>query len=263
MAFYIPTGDPDILEATVHTAGPWGPEAQHGGPPSALLVRAMERLDSSVPGPSRLARITVDILGPVPVAPVRVSATVSRPGRSVELLDAELSAGGRAFMRARAWRIRTAAVDLPGDGLGAAPPPPAFPDEDGHHGGGLGGGFVRAMRWRPVSGGFDSVGPAVVWACRSMPLVAGEEPSGTQRLMLLADCGNGLSRVYDIASHVFINTDLTVHLHREPVGEWLCIEASTTVDPGGVGLAASRLFDAAGQVGRGAQALLITARGRT
>ena len=159
-------------------------------------------------------------------------------------------------MRARVWRIRTEQVDPPAEAL----PAPALPGTRDGSGRTVGGGFVRAMEWRPVSGGFDSTGPALVWARPRMPLVAGEEMSGVQRLMLLADCGNGLSRVLDFATHVFINTDLTVHLHREPVGEWLCTDAATTVGPGGVGLAESRLFDADGAVGRGAQALLIGAR---
>ena len=98
-AFYEPLGD-GRFRSTAHTGGPWDPRVQHAGPPAALLGRALERCaprDGFV-----LARLTFEILGPVPVAEVEVAAAVVRPGRSVELLEGELRAGGRAGDDARA-----------------------------------------------------------------------------------------------------------------------------------------------------------------
>jgi hypothetical protein len=116
------------------------------------------------------------------------------------------------------------------------------------------------MDCRFATGGWDTAGPATMWARLRVSLVDGEEPSGLQRLMTLADCGNGVSSSLPIGEWLFINPDLTVHLSRYPAGDWMCIDATTTVDRHGFGLAASRLYDADGEVGHGAQSLFLSKR---
>jgi hypothetical protein len=111
------------------------------------------------------------------------------------------------------------------------------------------------MRFPP--GSWNEPGPATAWGRLRVPLVAGEEPSGLQRLMVLADCGNGVSNSLPIEDWLFINPDLTVHLGRYPRGEWLCLDATTTADAHGFGVATSTLYDQAGAVGYGAQSLFI------
>ena len=118
------------FRASASTAGPWDPRLQHAGPPAALIGRALE---ACAPRPDMvLARVTLDILGPVPVGEVAVQAAVARPGRSVELLEATLSADGRAAIAARAWRVARRGAPAAGPAAAAVPPrpdgpaPPAF-----------------------------------------------------------------------------------------------------------------------------------------
>lgn len=251
--FYEPLGD-DRYASTVHTTGPWSPLTQHLGPPSALLVRAMERLPARAP--MMFARVTVEILGPVPVAELTVTATVERPGRSVELLSATLSASGQVAARAQAWRIvrsdtRAVAVDVEEPLASPSSGQVMIRPES------WGAGYLDAMEWRSLRGSLDEPGPAVIWARQGMPLVGDEEPSGLQRLMAVADSGNGVSSRMDPRKWLFINTELTVHVYREPVGEWIALDAATAISSEGVGLASSVLHDLNGPVGRGAQALLV------
>jgi hypothetical protein len=257
-AFFEPAG-PDRFVATELTRGPWDAGAQHAGPPAALLGRALERCNARPE--SQLARVTVEILRPVPIGQLEVSAEVVRPGRSVELLTAELRAGGAAVMRATGWRIRTEDIGIE-VGTDVPPPPspdtaqeaPAFPwtSEVGYH---------TAMEWRFVHGGFlDQHGPATVWMRTRVPLVAGEEISPVCRVLVAADSGNGVSAAVPIDRYVFINTDLTVHLHRPPAGEWVCLDAVTTIQRFGIGMAESRLFDEHGVLGRSLQSLFVTRR---
>ena len=257
MAFYEPTADPHRFVATGHTAGLWSAASQHAGPPSALLIREIEATPSTVEGRVRLGRLTVEILGPVPVAEVSVRARVARPGRSVELVEAELSAGDRPVLLARAWRVRSVPLEGPGNAA-AAPPMPdvrtVFADPAMHS------GYLDAMEWRFVTGGFEEEGPAQVWIRQRMPLVDGEDPSAVQRLITAADSGNGVSRLYDFNRWWFINTELSVHLVREPAGEWIHLDATTTLGPDGLGLAQTAIYDAAGRVGSGAQCLMIGRR---
>lgn len=256
--FFVPVGD-GRYTATEHTAGPWDPQLQHAGPPSALLTRAVEQTEA--PWPAVITRVGIDILGPVPVGEVVVRASVLRSGRSVELVGVELEAGGRTAARAAAWRVREADLDLPATEVAPAPAPvPAFPEVEPDLPAEWTGGFLRAMQWREAAGAWGAPGPATVWGRMRHPLVGDEEPTGVQRVMILADCGNGASAVLPLTGWFFINPDLTVHFAARPTGEWMCLDAATTVDPAGFGLASSRLFDRDRLVALGAQSLYVGPR---
>jgi hypothetical protein len=237
------------------TRGPWDPDAQHGGPPSALVGRAIERCEPR--DGMRVGRVTLEILRPVPLAPLTVEARVARPGRSVELLEAMLSGPEGELMRARAWRVQAGEVELetPGESPPSGPergaPADFFPtgQEIGYH---------TAMEYRFVRGAFLEPGPATVWMRMRLPLVEGEEPTPLQRVLVAADSGNGVSASLDWRRYVFINTDLSVHLLRPPASEWVCLEAVTHVD--GLGLSDTALWDERGRIGRAAQTLLVRPR---
>jgi acyl-Coa thioesterase superfamily protein/acyl-CoA thioesterase superfamily protein len=254
-AYFEPLGD-GRFRATEHTSGPWDAAAQHAGPPSALLARALEAIASD---PERmLARVTLEILGPVPVGELEVEAAVVRPGRSVELLEAELRAGGRTAMRARAWRMLRAAAD---DVDGGAPPAPPRPDAES-----AGpkhwpySGYLHSVEWRFARGGWDDPGPATVWSRLRVPIVPDEEPSPLQRVLAVADSGSGVSWVLPFAGWLFINPELTLHVQREAQGEWISLDAETTIAAGGAGVARSVLCDDRGPVAYGAQSLLVVPR---
>lgn len=260
-AFFVPLGD-GRFASTGHTGGPWDANLQHAGPPSALLTRAIER--QPAPWPATITRVTVDLLGPVPVAELDLRAEVLRSGRSVELVQAELASNGRVAARATAWRVRRSDLDLPplpadhDQPLGDEVPP--MPGAETPLPEGWGGGYLHAMEWRQARGSWGPPGAAAVWGRMRFPLVPDEEPTGLQRVMAIADSGNGVSYVLPFESWFFINPDLTVHLAAEPVGEWICLDARTRVDTAGFGLAASRLFDSERLVARGAQTLYIGPR---
>jgi hypothetical protein len=252
MSFFVELG-PGRYRATERTSGPWDPRHQHAGPPSALLLGALERTE---PRPEMvLARITIEILGAIPITEMEVSTEVERPGRSVELLAGELRADGRAVLRARAWRVLASPVTT-GDG----PVPVAIPETAEAPPPTLGEtfGYAHAVEWRWARGGWEDRGPATVWTRMRIPVVDGEEPSPRQRVMVVADSGNGASNVLDWSRYVFINPELTVHFAREPAGEWVCLDAETRIAQSG--LATSVLSDRTGPVAHGAQTLLVAPR---
>ncbi|HEX7305224.1 thioesterase family protein [Lentzea sp.] len=251
-AFYLPLGD-DAFRSTSHTVGPWGPDSQHLGPPSALLVRALLALRPS------LSRVTFEVLGPVPVADLEVSTSVERPGRSVELLSAALSCEGRVALTARAWHMVGSDTTAVAGGTGKALPPPgsAAPMEIPDH---WGGGYLAAVEWLSLSGGIFTPGDARVWARPRVAVVEGFETSPVERLFAVVDSASGVSSRVDIRKWYAINTDLTVHLHRQPSGEWIGMDARTTIGPDGVGVATSEVHDADGPVGTSAQALFVRER---
>jgi hypothetical protein len=251
--------DGDAYVPSDLTRGPWTPDAQHGGPPCALLVRAVEAVDA--PAEMAVARATFELLRPVPLAPLTVTTTVLRPGKKVQLVGASLHAGDTEVVRATVLRIRRSSIPLPpgvpvDEGRPDLPDeaaPDGFPvpvDESLRH-------FHRdGMEIRTVAGGFDRPGPATAWFRLRAPVVDGEEPSGAVRAAATADFGNGLSWTLP-PDWLFINADLTVHLLRPPVGEWLCLAARTLPSDAGFGIAESAIYDSAGRVGRSVQSLLL------
>ena len=210
---------------------------------------------------TRLARVTVEILGPVPVADLTVTSRVARPGRRVELVEASATCNGREVVRASGWRIAVGhdqAVDVP-----ETQAPPTFPSEPTEFvfdEARTTFGYAEAGEWRFAGGAPDAAGPAVVWHRLRDSVVADEEPSAWERVMSVADSGNGVSAVMPLAGWYFINPDLTVYLRREPVGEWVCLDAETHVEADGIGLATSVLWDRSGRIGCGNQSLLVTRR---
>jgi hypothetical protein len=251
-ALFEPTGDGRWLP-TDASRGPWSPDALHGGPSATLLARAVEPLLA----PLQPVRLTVELLRPVPVAPLVVEAEEIRPGRKVRMAAARLIHDDTVVASATALAIRTDEVEVPEQVL---PLPPAPPEE----GTALVSDVIgypafhsHGVDHRFVMGSFVESGPATDWIRLLVPVVPDETPSGLQRVCAAADFGNGVSRVTSFDALTFINPDLTIYLEREPVGEWICIDARSRLHGHGIGLAESALSDRQGRIGRAVQSLLV------
>jgi hypothetical protein len=254
-ALYLPV-EGDVYDSTELTIGPWSADAQHGGPPAALLTREVERRSGIAGG--QTVRLAFDILGPVPVGRLRVSSRVLRPGRRVELVEATLDAGDRPLMRVTAWRTRTA--DGP---AGPADPAPHAPD-DGHPGDlrffDRTVAYHRALEWRVVHGDFTQPGPAAAWTRPLCELVAGQPMTPLEHLLVMTDASSGLSSLLDWSTTSFANVDLVVALRRPPRGEWLATDAVTWLGGTGTAQCFAALYDTDGLVGRSSQSLLVEPR---
>lgn len=243
--------------------GPWDPGAQHGGAPAALIVRAFEGLPA--PEGLSLARVTYEFVRPAPIGPVEVRASVVRPGKRVQLLEASMLADGVEVVRARGLRVHRAQAGgaVPGgpDGLDGAGPP-AGPEAG--RPAELNAPFrpmfaLDSVEIRFVTGSWGQ-GPCAAWFRLCRPLVSGETPSPLQHLAAAGDFGNGISAALSWDEYLFINPDLTLYVEREPIGEWICLSSETRISPDGIGVAESVLYDTRGRVGRATQALLVAPR---
>jgi acyl-Coa thioesterase superfamily protein/acyl-CoA thioesterase superfamily protein len=259
--FFEPAG-PDAFQATKSTIGPWSTDAQHGGPPSALAARVMEAYQRAEH--QRLASVAVDILRPVPIGLLTTRTRIVRPGRRVTLLETVLESAGQEVLHARGWRLEKS-FSPPSD-TGDAAALPAIPAERSatpiEFPGAVTDGYVSAMDWRYVAGSQAEPGPAAAWLRPTIPLLPGEELSPMCRALLAADSGSGISAVLDPFRFIFLNVDLKVVLERDPAGEWLLLDAATTVGPAGSGQAVSTLSDRSGRCGRALQTLLVAPRDR-
>jgi hypothetical protein len=245
--------------------GPWDPEALHGGAPAALITSAFEALEPD--GALRIARLGFELLRPVPFAPLSLSLSIVRPGRRVQELSAELRAGEALICRASAVRVSEVPGELPAPASATGAPQAPMPGPErgtpvrfSLEGGDLRPSFAGTameMRWLDDP---REPGPARVWMRLRAPLLDGEAASPLARLAATADFANGVSAALPFENYLFINADLSVHLHRQPHGEWIGLDARTLLNPGGMGLAESVLHDLDGPVGRSFQTLVVGER---
>ncbi len=248
--------EPAGFRPTTFALGPWTPEHLHGGPVAALIAREAQRCEPDER--LRVARLTVELIRPVTLAPIDFEARLVRPGHKVQLVEVIGRQDGIDVALGRALRIRTADMGLPDTARSAELPIPS-PEQGVVM---VASGVPRAFHsegaeLRFVEGAFEAPGPATVWVRLRVPVLAGETPSPLERVAAAADFGNGVSSPLSFGDWLFINPDLTIHVSRLPVGEWVGLESHTSAESQGIGISESRLWDEEGPIGRSVQSLLI------
>jgi len=247
------------VQTSAFAGGPWDKTMQHGGAASSLVVWAAEQIATRVP--MKIARVTVDLLKPVPVASLTYKAEVVREGQKIQLCAISLFADGKECVRASVLKIRVNAALLPHTAKEKpldAPLPDecSVPDEMRLSG----TPFLTGIDSRPARGNFHTPGPAAVWYRMLRPVVEGFDISPVMRAIIAADFCNGTSAVVDFDSWTFINADLTLSLARYPVGDWILLDSETWAGPDGTAVAFARLADLQGTFGRASQSIVLEPR---
>ena len=260
-AAFTPLGD-NLFRASGLTRGPWDVGQQHAGPPIALVTHVLQAA-AQPHGLLHMARLTANLLRPVPIAEIEVRVQADYVGRNAGHFSATALAGGKELIRATALFQREDTVVLP-ETLAGHPLPTVsrLPDDATPKRMQFKSeliGYPDLMETRVAAGRmFD--GPSAVWFRFRHPLVEAATPSPYERVAVAADSGNGISAVLDLSQYLFVNSDLTINLIRRPVGEWICLNARTLLSGQGGGLAESELFDEAGLIGRATQSLFVRQR---
>jgi Thioesterase-like superfamily len=251
----------DVFRASPLTGGPWSPEHQHAGPPSALICRAVERA-AAPQGFTHIGRLTVNLLRPVPIGDCGIEIRADHLGRGAGHFSGRLTADGKEIALFTALAQREQDMAVPAETPGHPPPAPLKPPAASplaSMGFAVEFGYARLIENR-LAAGRMSRGPSTVWFRLNHPLVEGETPSPYQRVAVAADSGNGVSAALDFSKYVFVNCDLTVNLFRRPLGEWICLDARSWFGGNGCGMAESALYDETGLIGRATQSLAVRAR---
>jgi Thioesterase-like superfamily len=239
-------------------AGPWDPGMQHGSAPAALVVWAAEAIPTPVP--MQIARVTIDLMRPVPVAPLTLQTEVLREGRKIQLCAVRLLAGNAIVVGATILKIKTQALILPPDVVDAPVELPGPDQSRAEHPSFSTSPFVAGVSLRAAKGRFGVPGPGAIWYRVDRPMVEGSGVSQAMRAVVAADFCNGTSATLDFAEWTFINADLTVSFARQPAGEWILLDAESWIAPDGTGLAMARLADSHGYFGRAVQSLVVEKR---
>ena len=251
--YYRQTGE-GTYRSTVHAQGAWNPHEQHMAPATGVLVHELERFAPRED--MRMARISLDIHGLIHGGEFEVKTRMIRPGRTIELIEAEMVSQGRTCIVARGWRLKTldstpvAALEDPevmspeslGPFVGMAPWP---------------GGYIEALDFRAANG--HRPGKGVVWMRNHLEMVQGVPTTDFVRLMGMVDTANGVAPRVEPgpASWMFPNVDLQIHMYRAPAGQWLGIEAQQSYGTDGIGLTSAVLHDVHGPFGRSEQILTV------
>lgn len=241
---------------SVFTRGPWDPTLLHGGPVAALFGDVLQAAGGQDMQPVRL---TVDLVRPVPIAPLTMSIAVVRTGRRLEVLEGALAAGGKVVARATLASIRPAPIDA----TGLNPDLVAPPDEPGetedsfvppNHAESFVGGSMDFLFTRRVG-----LGHGVAWLRLRRPVLPGRPISPLARAAAAADVGNAVSSRRDpsLPRVSFVNADLSLSLSRLPEGEWVRLESTGRWEATGIGWVRSQMSDRRGEVGAVSNALVL------
>jgi len=261
-SYYVPLGD-GRYQSTIHAQGAWNPHEQHMAPASGLMVHELAQHD---PRPElRMARLSFEILGLIPGGEFSIRCETIRPGKTIELVQAELLAPDakgveRVAIRASAWRLimtDTSAIAAVED-----EPMPSLEECDPFDVASLWpGGYIASIDVRVAR--HHRRGNGCVWVSTRHPLIEGEETPEWIRLMGLVDTTNGIAarEKPGPGGYAWPNTDLQIHLYRQPSGTWLGLDNSVSFGTDGIGLTSTVLHDVHGPFGRAEQILTIRAVG--
>jgi hypothetical protein len=247
-AFY--TVEHGLFAPTGQGISVWNPDAQMGVALAGLAAHVLE--DIASPVEMTTARLTIDILGAVPLAPLEARTRIVREGRRMQVLEIELGAGDRTWVRASALRVRTASSPR-------AEPAPIhpFPDLD------AGGAHVRESPYATtvrLRGGYPDPGPGAWWVRPRMAVVAGRPIRGLEALAMVSDYGSGVAPLVSPDDWTFANVDVSLHLTRPLRGDWLLIASESESAGNGIGVTHSRLGDRDGMIGMAHQTVFLDRR---
>ena len=249
-------GQDQVFESTDFTRSNWTPEIQHGSPPLALLTKVIE--EQLTGSGQRIGRLSLDILGAIPVAPLRVRVWADRPGKRISLWVAEMTpvADTRPVARVSAWALATTDTT---DAVTDRHPPlvegPVVPLPDGWWDA---KGYLESVDFRRQQD--DSSGSRIFWMTSTVSLVDDEPTTALQRLAMVVDSANGVGSALDPRRYLFMNTDTVVHLHRIPTGDHVAVRARGSIGPDGIGVTTADVYDRGGFIGTSAQTLLVQRR---
>lgn len=259
---------PAIFErfvCTEHAHGAWG-SFQHGAPPAALLTRALERGPGASAG-MRTTRIAIDLLGQVPYTEVRTRSWISRPGRQIQKIEAEILAedrngNWRAVAAGSAWQMSTMDTSEVERAFDRSIPGPEECNDEVVPLKQWPGGFIESVEARSGEDAspdhYNSPGTRIHWVRTPYPIVEGEQQTPIEYLMQVTDTANGIGATLDYSQWAFMNTDLVVHIHRQPnPNGWIGISARGSIGPDGIGMTSAELYDERGPIGRSMQTLLV------
>ncbi|MGW5072388.1 thioesterase family protein [Rhodococcus sp. NPDC004095] len=258
-AGYFVRVDDHRYRPTALTGGAWTEAEQHISPLNGLIVHAIDRFVAARGADDlEIARISIDILGVLAIEDFDIAVEVLRPGRTIELLEATVTAAGRPAVRARVWRMATSdtAVVAGGPSQALTPPEelPTWPMSDLWP-----GGFIASLDVRTV--GAPRPGRTTAWISTSTALVADEPVGALARYVALVDTANGIAVRQPPTEWMFPNLDLTIHFARQPRGDWVGLDTTVTFGPDGHGLTSSVLHDRHGPIGQANQILTVRALG--
>ena len=250
----------DTFVPSLLTTGPWQADAMHGGPPAALAGRLAE---AQIGDDEFIARLNIELERPVPLVPLTAVVSRRNVSRRVTHIDVALRAGDTVVVSVRALVLQRSELPPPQWQQDPGPPHcladatrvdlPAWASDSSpltYH--------QHAVEHRmPAGSAFMAPGPAVSWVRLRYPVLGVEPTSGLCRVLAAADFGSGISSIYGAEDGVgLINADLSVALHRLPIGDFVCVDATTTLDPSGSALCVATLSDEHGSLGVSTQSLL-------
>ncbi len=250
-AYFIPTGEGQY-QPTIHIQGAWRDWEHHLAPVVGLMTHEIMRHEPR--DDMQLSRITLEAYGVMPAMPSTIEVRTVRPGRTIELLEATMEIGGRVVVRAHAWRIQVVDTSaVAGQEIEGLPHPDSLPEWDGMHI--WSGGFIDSLEFKEIEGHGPGRGRA--WLRTDKALAEGHEVSPIAAALALSDTANGIGPRQDPREWMFPNVEISIHIWRQPVGDWVGLDGQVAFGPTGAGLTSTWMHDTQGAFARIEQSLTV------
>ncbi len=244
----------DAYIPTVLAGSPWHPAMLHGGSPAGLLAHCLEQ---SVANPRlQPARLSIDLIRPVPSAPLTVVTRRIREGKRIVLEEASLLAEGKTVAIATGLFVMPQPVAVPEYAPVRSPLLPLpqdlkeisfrevlFTKTDN-----MPPGLHTTIVLRPISQLTES-GRGTAWLSLPVPVVDGCATTPFMRAALTADFSNGVGQMRLGSGVGTINADITLQIFRLPQGEWIGLDATTYMQPDGIAMVVTDMYDQTGLCG--------------
>ncbi|HEX4182619.1 MAG TPA: thioesterase family protein [Caulobacteraceae bacterium] len=255
------TRDGDRYVPTTVSRGPWNPNSLHGRVIAGLLGHVIEQRHGDPAFTP--ARLTVDMYKLPDLSPIEVTTKVVREGQRIKVVDAEFFSAGTSMARATCQLLRRTENPL---GVVWSPPnwdvpaPDSIPEPEDRRGG-MGGMWTT----RPISGGMPigggqrADGPRRLWMSEVRDLAEGEPFTPFSRVAVACDFASPFANASDQGLG-YINSDVSLYLHRPPTTRWVGFEAVNHHATDGVAIGECWLYDEAGPIGTATVAALAQKR---
>lgn len=236
--YYFEKQDNQYLPAPA-ARGPWDPNSLSGSVIVSLLAHAIEQtVDTTEYMP---ARLTVDMYRLPDFSPIDIRVNVIRDGYRIKVVDAEFVANGKSMARASCQLLRRTAnaevrVWQPEDWKVPAPDELPEPEE------------TWGRKRRVIEGQMNTFGRKRMWLAEERELVRGEPLTPWIRAVLVADLTNPWANSGE-GGLGYINSDVTLYLHRLPADEWLGVDVVNHGATDGVAIGECWLYDRNGRIG--------------
>lgn len=229
--------------------GPWDADSLHARVLAGLLGHELEQKWAH--GGFHCARLTIDLYRLPRLTPAEITTRAIRDGNRIRVIELEYISEGTSYARATAVLLKQ--TENPRGERWSPPnwdaPAPGSLPEISLPATQAPAGWQPMWETRRITNWPAKLEQQRAWLRETRPLIEGVELTPFVRAASAADWTNPFANMSPGVGLQFINADITLYLHRYPVGEWIGFEVSSHHSAEGIAVGDCTMYDERGAIG--------------